>query len=337
MQVRVIDDGGKTMIEGRDLATIREHLGENQTRAAAPPLQPSAWHKDGITRWDFGPLPEHVDLKRGGLTLTKYPALVDAGPAAGLRLCDSLAEALRLTRRGILTLFVLAEHRELKTQIQWLPQVERVRLFAAPLCTKRPVDHELINFLASRALCGAIEIPRDANSFEALRLAGRRNVAPAAQELAKFLPALFVAYHDVRLALERPHPAIWQPVLVDVLQQLQTLLAEGFLLDTPWPWLIQFPRYLRAISSRIRKLATDGVARDRQHQAAIAPRQDLLLRRIDPQRWASIDEPELATYRWMLEELRVSLFAQELGTSLPVSPHRLDKQWNVCSSSSVIL
>jgi ATP-dependent helicase HrpA len=127
MSVRVVDEQGKTLSEGRDLAALREKLTPQQPAEAAPVSCP--WHRDGVTKWDFGPLPASVDLRRGGVVLTKYPAVIDAGESAALRLGDSAAEANRQTRAGVLRLFVLAERRELKAQVQWLPQIEKIRLY----------------------------------------------------------------------------------------------------------------------------------------------------------------------------------------------------------------
>jgi ATP-dependent helicase HrpA len=96
MKVRVIDNGGKTVIEGRDLAALREHLGDDALPPEPPPGS-SPWHRDGLTKWDFGSLPQHLDQRRGGLVLTKYPALVDAGTQSNCG-CSTLGEAERQTR-----------------------------------------------------------------------------------------------------------------------------------------------------------------------------------------------------------------------------------------------
>jgi len=321
--VRVLDDDGRTVIEGRDLAAIREHLGDD---AVPPAVQTSSpWHRDGVTKWDFGPLPEHVDLRVGGLALTKYPAVVDAGRSVNLRLCDTAAEAQRLTRMGVLRLFVLTEHRELKAQVKHLPQIERIRLYAAPLSKAQPIDDQLIDLLASRAFYQSDEVPRDPDAFEAQRLFGRRHSLPSVQEITKVTLPLFEAYHEVRLALEQPRPATWQPALDDIRDQLAALLPPGFMVATPWLRLMHLPRYLKAIGQRLSKLAGGGLERDRQHLLQITPRKEALAGRISAGEWADIFDPEWAQYRWMLEELRVSLFAQGLGTNEPVSLQRLDR------------
>jgi ATP-dependent helicase HrpA len=326
MKVRVIDHGGKTVVDGRDLATLREHLGEHQSSSESPPIE-SPWDRDGLTKWDFGPLPNQIELKRGGLSLTQYPALVDAGDTAALRLLDTPAEALRQTRLGALRLFVLAEHRELKTQVRWLPSLEKIRLHAAPLASRRPIENQLIDLIASRAFYTIDQTPRDADSFEAQRLVGRKNILPAVQEVTKLVASLFEAYHELRLALESPRAATWQYAIDDLGDQLAWLLPDRFLATTPWEWLVHFPRYLKAMSLRLTKIKTTGIPRDRQSHCLVATRWHEFKEKATAHEQRGIDDPELAHYRWMLEELRVSLFAQELGTSIPVSPQRLDKQW----------
>jgi ATP-dependent helicase HrpA len=336
MKVRVIDQGGKTVLEGRDLAMLREHLGEDH-QAPQPPPGSSPWHRDGITKWDFGSLPQHVDLKLGGLSLTKYPALVDCVESTCLRLLDTPAQAARQMRLGALRLFVLAEHRELKTQVRWLPNIEKIRLYAAPLASTRSVEEQLIDLVGARAFYGEqsvgnafCDVPRDADSFEAQRLLGRKNILPAVQEVTRLVQALFEAYQELRLALESAakRPATWQYALDDLRDQLAKLLPDNFLTATPWEWLQNIPRYLKAMTLRVKKIATSGIPRDRQVHEQIAPRWQAFQERSAEHTARGIDDAELTLFRWMLEELRVSLFAQELGTSMPVSPQRLDKQWS---------
>src|SRR6185312_6109217 len=110
----------------------------------------SRWHRDGIKQWDVGSLPAQVELKRGGLVLTQFPALVDAGDSASMRLLDTAAEASRQMRLGALRLFILAEHRELKTQVRWLPNLEKIRLYASPLASSCSIEDQLIDLVGAR-------------------------------------------------------------------------------------------------------------------------------------------------------------------------------------------
>jgi ATP-dependent helicase HrpA len=324
LNVRVVDRQGQTLNQSRELAVLKEQL----VPAAPAVIVPadSRWHRDGITKWDFGELPASVELRSGGVTLTKYPALVDDGESAALRLVDSVAAAARQTRAGALRLFVLAERRGLKSQVQWLPQIEKIRLYGAPLATARPIDEQLIDLLASQAFYAQSAIPRDSDDFEAQRLFARRQIVPIVQEVAKVAWPLFEAYYAVRLALEQQWPAAVQYAVDDIRGQLAALVPPGFLTATPWDWLAHYPRYLRAMSLRLGKLGVSA-ARDREHTELVGSRWLQYQQRLAGHCNRGIDDPELARFRWMLEELRVSLFAQELGTSLAVSPQRLDKQW----------
>jgi len=247
-----------------------------------------------------------------------------------LRLLDTPAQAAQQTRLGVLRLFVLAEHRELKTQVRWLPNLEKIRLYAAPLASGRSIEDQLIDLVGARAFYSLDEIPRDADSFEAQRLIGRKHILPAVQEVTKLVQALFEAYHELRLALESAgkRPPTWQYAIDDLRDQLGALLPESFLTTTPWQWLQHAPRYLKGMTLRLKKITSSGIPRDRQAHDQIASRWQAFKERAAEHNQHGIDDPELAIFRWMVEELRVSLFAQELGTSIPVSPQRLDKQWS---------
>ena len=115
--------------------------------------------------------------------------------------------------------------------------------------------------------------------------------------------------------------------MADCRQQLARLVEAGFLTATPWEWLQQFARYFKAIAVRIQKLTAAGQARDQRAMTDIEPRWRKLTARLDADRTANRIDPEVQSCRWMLEELRVSLFAQELRTAITISPQRWDKQW----------
>jgi ATP-dependent helicase HrpA len=292
----------------------------------------SPWQRTSITRWDFGRLPASVDIRHGGVVLTRYPALIDAGESASLQLVESASEAQRLTRLGALRLFALTERRELKTQVQHLPQIEKIRLFAAPLAKQRLIDEQLIDLLASRAFYQQDHVPRDAEEFEAQRMVGRKHIVPSVQEVNQVVAPLFAAYHELRLALAQRAPPAWQYAVDDLFDQLATLCAPGFLTATPWNWLQHYPRYLQAARQRLVKLASGGQPRDRQNDELLAPRWRMWRERAEEHQRRGASDANLIQYRWMLEEFRVSLFAQELGVSIPVSAQRLDKQWERVAS-----
>lgn len=335
LNVRVVDERGKTVAEGRDVHALREkmHVAAEEAAPTKAASELSPWQRDGLLRWDFGELPEQVNFRFGAVTVIKHPAVVDLGETAGLRLFDSTAEASDAQRGGLRRLLAIVERREIKAQVAWLPEIEKIRLWGASLASKQSLEDQLTDLIAERALEATLELrkalplPRNATEFAVLRKEFAREIVPAVQTTTKVVIALLEAYHQSRLCLAEKYPAHWDAPLADLREQFSSLLPEGFLSRTPWAWLQHYPRYLRGILARISKLKTSGVPKDQQLQAQVTPRWEQYKARRQQHRKLEIHDPELERYRWLLEEFRISLFAQELGTSQPVSPQRLDKQW----------
>jgi ATP-dependent helicase HrpA len=147
------------------------------------------------------------------------------------------------------------------------------------------------------------------------------------QEVIELIGPLIAAYTEARRAVESCRLPFAQAAVADCREQLARLTEAGFLATTQWEWLQQFPRYFQGISLRLKKLAAAGQARDQRAMSDVEPRWRKLLARLDAAKLSGRHDPELATCRWMLEELRVSLFAQELRTAITISPQRWDKQW----------
>jgi ATP-dependent helicase HrpA len=334
INVRVLDEKGKTLAESRDVRELRAKFVQPQSPAAAATPQESRWHRDDITRWDFGPLPEQIEVNRGGIRLTKYPGLVDQVNAVGLRLFDQAEAAQRHTRDGLRRLFAMSQHRELKSQVQWLPDLAKLKLWSGPLFRTRKLEEELIDLLAERALLASDvgqvsklsqnDLPRDERSFADLVATQKLFIAAATQDLVKTVPPLLEAYHEARWPWKR------RAQRLEIRRGRHAaaaadLTAEGFLTHS-WQWLTHYPRYLRGIAARLKKMTT-SLPRDKQQHDLLAPRVAQWRERSAQHQEHGVIDAELEHYRWMLEELRVSLFAQDLGTSIPVSPQRLDKQW----------
>jgi ATP-dependent helicase HrpA len=224
-------------------------------------------------------------------------------------------------------LCVLASGRELRAQVDWLPDIDKLKLQAMTLPDAAVFRSQLIDLLADRTFFSNDAIPRTAQHFEAALKAGKQRLGLAVQDLAQLLPPLMQNYHDARLTIERMHTPILKPARDDMAFQLGQLVAPGFLTQTPWQWLSQYPRYFKSILLRREKLSGPALARDQhlteeimQRWRAYAERERVLSER-------NIIDPQLILYRWMLEEYRVSLFTQELRTVIPVSVKRLDEQW----------
>lgn len=326
MHIKVIDPAGKALASGPNLQAVREDLGATATATFTSGADPR-WQKSGIKTWDFGDLPAEVAIPRGGLTLTGYPALADQGDSVSLRLLDTPERAAMETRRGLQRLFALASGRELKAQIDWLPDGDKIKLYAMTLPDAPVFRQQLIDLLADRTYFVNQVIPRSAQQFEAALKAGKQRLGLAVQDLAQVLPPLMLNYHEARLAIERMHAPILRAARDDMASQLAQLVAPGFLTTTPWQWLSQYPRYFKSMLLRREKLSGPAIARDQKLTAELSVRWQGYLERAKLHAEREIYDPQLVLYRWMLEEYRVSLFTQELRTAIPVSTKRLDEQW----------
>ena len=326
MNVAVVDDAGERVAAGRDVSALQQKFGGAATVAFAKSASGGDWHRDGLADWTFGPLPESVEFRRGTVDLKGYPAVVDQRTAVGLRLLDTPERAAEETRKGLRRLFLIAQHRGVKAQIDFLPNLDRHLLNLATLKPASDLRRQLPDLIADRALFPAeTPIPRDEPAYRELMKRAQNRVSVAAQEVGELLAELAEKWRPVRLLLEDRHPPQWQFAVDDARSQVAALFEGDFLTATPWAWLSQYPRYLSAIDARFAKLAAGGLDRDRQLAAKLGPRwQDYRTLAATAAALPS-PPPKLAAYRWLLEEYRVSLFAQSLGTAVTVSEPRLEK------------
>lgn len=326
MKVRVVDDDGSTLAVDGSLQRLRETFG-SQAEGASGRIDDAAWNRPATTDWDFGDLPTEVTVSRGGLTVPAYPAVIDQQDAVAVRLLDTPDRAALESRRGIRRLYYLAEKKALQAHVNWLPQLGEIRLLAATLMTARELDTQLALLIAERAFLGEEPLPRSEDEYRQRRAEAAERAGVAVQQITPLIHPLFQTYHAACLAVEELPAGRYPEVVADVRQQLSELMPTDFLASTPWQWLEHFPRFLKAITLRLDKLHHGGQSRDAQAMAELTPWLELLHQRAESHRQRGLVDTQLELYRWMLEEFRVSLFAQQLGTSLSVSSKRLEKQW----------
>ncbi len=348
ISVKLTGADGKTLGVSRDLNQLRTQLGAKAS-ASFSAIDHSQWNRDGLTDWEFDVLPPSVDLEHGGLKLKGYPSLVDRGESVSLRLADSTERAAFDTRLGLRRLFVIAASKELKRQVQHLPELGRWQMLIATLPDKGRLSLMLIELIAERAFFGSRmgtparpepanegtgnppkadhPTPRTKSQFQDRVRAAKAQIPAAVQEVLELIGPLLAAYTEARQAIAGCRLPFAQTAVADCREQLARLTEAGFLTSTAWDWLQQFPRYFRGIAIRLKKIAAAGQARDQRAMTDIEPRWRKLIARLDAAKQAGRHEPELATCHWMLEELRVSLFAQELRTAITISTQRWDKHW----------
>ena len=325
--LRIIDDGGQELAMGRDLIQIQQQLG----KAAATTFRDNTqeFERDNVTTWDIGTLPESIKFARGKQQLTGYLGLQkEKDGRIALRLFDTSAAAEQAHRLGVIELMKL----QLKEQVKDLNKGIQGFTQAAMLLKHINADtlrDDLTQAVCDRAFIGEDELPRNEKAFKEQIKRARSRLPAVKEALSRYLQETAAAYAELNGKLGK-HP------LTHLLRQrLQTLLAAGFATRTPWAQWPRLPIYLKAMTLRLEKYSSNP-ARDAAREADIQELEQMWQEKTDGLvKQGQPVSDDLAAFRWMIEELRVSLFAQELKTPYPVSVKRLLKEWerNIHSTS----
>ncbi len=322
MNFRVLDEHGRQLAMGRSLAQLRAELGEQAGAQFSAIAQPKA-ALSGITAWNFGELQEIMEIRQGAQTLIGYPALVDRGDSVDLEVLDSPQTAKAAHRDGLRRLFML----QLKEQARYLeknlPGLRDMAMQFLDFGDAASLKDQLLRVSFDRA-CMAEPLPLTQAQFAKRCDEGKTRLSLLAQELCRLVAGILAEHQALRKKLQGlknfPQPAR------DIEEQLAHLTPKDFIAATPLERLQHFPRYLKGVALRLEKLRADP-ARDARWSAEFNPLWQTWLREDLKQRKQGVADPQLEQFRWLLEELRVSLYAQELRTPVPVSVKRLQKMW----------
>ncbi|WP_428635067.1 ATP-dependent RNA helicase HrpA [Sedimenticola sp.] len=333
MHFQVLDGAGKTVAEGRDLPALkRAHGSQGDSRFHAS--SETGLEREAVTEWDFGPLPKTVELERGGIRLPGFPALVETDGGVSVRIVDSEQHAREAHHRGLVRLLMLKLAKDIRYIRRNIPKLQSMRLqyAKAPPApgekSDKPIDleQELVELIVALTFIADQPEVRDAETFHGRIDACKAQLIPTANEVARLAAEILDRYQHVSQKLARCSQINWMVSLTDIRQQLDRLIFKGFLSQTPMQQLRQIPRYLEAIRRRLEKL-NHAAARDQQWVREIAPLYQRWRERDQQDRRNGRVDERLEEIRWTLEELRVSLFAQELKTAYPVSVKRIEKRW----------
>ena len=328
MNYRVVDEHGRQLAMGRNLSQLRAELGE-QAEQQFTELAASEIAQAGLTDWTLGDLDEVMEIHRGSQTLVGYPALVDRGLNVDLEVLDSAERARALHRAGLRRLFMLQLKEQAKFFEKNLPGLQSLALQYAPLGDAAHLRSQLMEAAFDRA-CLAEPWPRTRAQFERRTDEGRSRVTLIAQEIARLAGAILTDYQALQKKLTAANKG-YSATCRDIEESVGRLLAKGFISATPYERLQHFPRYLKAAGQRLEKMRVagqEGATRDARAMAELASVQTAWHREtLKQQKTGAAPDAQLEQFRWLLEELRVQLFAQELKTPVPVSVKRLQKMW----------
>ncbi len=329
MNFRVIDESNREVATGRDLLAIRRKLGLAAAASFAS-LSTGQFHRDNLTRWDLGDLPASVEVRRGEATLLGYPALVDNGQSVSLRLLDSPQAQRASMRAGLRRLFMIQLSSEIKQLGRLMPEFDTLSLHYSTIGPAPQLRDDLLLAIADRALfddASSTDIRTQAD-FAQRAEEGWRRLSAAMREVVEPVKSALAIYSDVNVRLQKPLPPAMADSVRDMAEQLRWLFPAHFVVRTPWAWLRHLPRFARGIDVRLKKMLDAGLSRDMAALAQVRPHWRRYVEQATRDAEKGRRDEELEAYRWLVEEFRVSLFAQDLKTSVPISAKRLDAQWS---------
>ncbi|MEP6677686.1 MAG: ATP-dependent RNA helicase HrpA [Betaproteobacteria bacterium] len=352
VNVRVVDAAGAELAAGRDLAALRTRLGEAaQLSFAATGSGPSIERK-GLRAWDFGDLPETLTVERtdarrarappgaalrspaqgaaapwdSAAVLTGYPALVDDTTSVSIALFDTAEAATAATRAGVLRLMRFALKDAITSYEKGSPGFTQAALQLKTAIGTERLRADVLAAVVDRAFLGDDPPPRNETAFVAQVKRARTRLPAVAEGAFRLLAVIAAEYHGLtlRLAAVPPPQARFAAGLA---AERDSLVHPGFFGATPWAQLVHLPRYLKALDRRLAR-HLERPDRDARHAAELAGFAMRHKERVERERAAGgAGSPALEAFRWLLEELKVSLFAQELRTPFPVSWKRIQKAW----------
>ena len=306
-------------------SVIPANAGIHERTGSAPakttPVKPTPIAPQRYTTWTFGELPELMEISKGGQTLIGFPALVDVQDAVTIEVFDEPDVAASKNRAGLRRLFALQIKDALKYLEKNIPDLQKMAVAYMPLGTADELKSQIIDVALDRAFL-LDPLPNDELTFKRRIEEGRGRLTLIANEVARLAGSILLEFGAATRKIKdtkNTHDAT-----ADCTQQLQRLMPKNFMAATPWPQLQHCARYLKAITLRLDKYRADP-ARDAQRQTELKPQEQRYWRLVAERKGAQ--DARMLEFRWLLEELRVSFFAQELRTPQPVSIKRLEKAW----------
>ncbi|MCK0536126.1 ATP-dependent RNA helicase HrpA [Alcanivorax quisquiliarum] len=320
-----ITDGDALLAEGRDLAALKVRFADQALAAITPAADEP---ERAGTDWVFGELPLVREMPRDGIVVRAWPALQDRGKDVAETLCADAEEAGWQHQWGVarLLLLRLAEQQRLLRRFAG-QQPGFQKMAAEKSALGRSVLEDVLLQVTAQHF-GDLQPVRDEAAFRACLDRGRGSFVKAAEAALSGWSGVLASYRDIAARLDRQFPLAWAHAHRDIKRQLGELMFPGFPLQVPARWLAEYPRYFKALAHRLEKLGGQ-IGRDRALVAELEALWEQYQTRAGEQPLWQQPEP-LQLYRWMLEEYRVSLFAQQLGTRMPVSAKRLRQQWELC-------
>lgn len=321
MNFDVRDQHNKSLAKGRNLSSIQASLSQEVSEQFSTSIK---WEleQSRLTQWDFTDLPEVINKTVNNLNIQGFPALQDDEDSVSIVIVDTQTQAEEIHHGGLKRLYLLALKQQIKYLTKNLPNIQKICMNYATIGGCNDLKLSIIDASIEKSFFENKHAIRNKKSFAENVQQGSNHLVNNANQICEILSDVFERYNKIRKQIKKNTKPNWLISLNDIQSQLEHLIYEDFLYYTPAEYLSSYPRYLQAIQQRLDKLQQTA-ERDRQYTNMLTPYWDHFIELNDDY----YEHPVFSLYRWMLEEYRVSLFAQGLKTQIPVSEKRLEKQW----------
>ena len=335
MNFRIINAKGKIIRETRDLSEAKEQTPEQSLADVIPAISIASTgsseqetkhelEQDEVGAEAIDLLDQVINIEQHGVKIKAYPALVTRGKKVDLKLLNSKQQAEEKTTTALVQLFINALPEQIKHLKKNLPDIQTLCLKYVDFGGCEEMKQDIIDTTITQ--CFMQQTIQSSNDFEQALETGRSELINVASEWCQLLSEILKQYKVIKKSLKNP-PLTMLDIVTDIQNQLAHLFPDHFLTKIDKQWLKHYARYLNAIQKRLEKARGD-TTRDRLHRIQVSDLWEAYLKRHNTLEKQHLVSEQLEHYRWMLEEYRVSLFAQELKTQYPVSEKRLKTYWN---------
>lgn len=321
MNFDIRDQHNKIISLGRNLVEIQKNLSKEVSKQFSNTIKWEIEQK-GLKQWDFDELPEVIKKNVNNITINGYPALQDDEDSVSIVVVDRQSLAKEIHHGGLKRLYLLSIKQQIKYLTKNLPNIQKVCMSYTTIGSCNDLKLAIIDATIEKSFFNSKLRVSSHKAFEEILLQGSNEIVDNANEICEVLSQTFNDFNKIKKQLKKNTKPNWLISIGDIQSQLDNLVYEDFIYFTPIENLKSYPRYLQAIQQRLDKLQ-QAAERDRQHTEQLSVYWDRLIKLNDEY----YENPVFSLFRWMLEEYRVSLFAQGLKTKIPVSEKRIEKQW----------
>ncbi len=320
MNFEIINNQEQVLASGRDFGELKKQLQMTDAAVSTSELVES----DSIKQWDFDEIPLQKTIDVSGFDLKVYPALVDQGDSVCLRNFEQEEQANSAHRHGVARLYQLQEKSKLKYTEKHLAHINKICLNFTDVINCEELKKDILNNIVTEALFWDGQDIRSKNDFNQKSSQANARLQGVSNDLCNLLYDVSESYKKSKKLLSGCKNVSWIYAIQDMQSQLNQLIYPGFVQHTKKQWMLQLPKYLEGIQLRIKKLE-QAPLKDQERVRQLAPYWDQYMDWVSQAKEISQQNNSLREYHWMLQEMRISLFCQELGTSIKISFKRLDE------------